>query len=217
MEKLSVNFKKIIELLERNWREIIIFVTAMSFAIIHLFSSYLVDYITVGLIIIALAPLLAVYLKSIKIPGCEVIFNEMNQKIINDLAIQSDARFEKRTDKVEIQNKIKIKIDLLRKSILNQSPPVALSLIKYEIDRQFESYQKIIQENNFGTHSQILDKLVQLEIIKCEEKIAIKQSMDLIDRAIPITDIGPISLSVIINVGLRLIESLNEIYLLNEK
>lgn len=202
----------ICKILEENGSAII-FGTAIIFAIIHLFFTFVIDSITVILIIIALIPFLASYVDFIKIHGCEIgLWKQMGQNIskpqedgVNERRLKNDPTYtnQKQKDIDSIRNSIK-------NSFLNKSPAEKIMIIRYEVDRQ---YERIIQKLKIDplAKNKLLDKLLTDEKINYKEAMSIRQSIDLLDCAAQTKDIGPISANVVIDVGLKLIEFLNEI------
>ena len=109
-------------------------------------------------------------------------------------------------------------IQNIKRNVYKESPDIGLSIIRKEVNNEFKRIaQKLDPPIDPSQYYKILDKLTSQRIIDFEKATVIERAIQLLDGASRIRDIGQISASVVIPVGLKLIESLKEIDIVCEK
>lgn len=184
---------KICETLKPHSFAIIIFITAIFFAILHLFPTFQIDGITIILIIIALSPLLAFYVDSIKTGLFSIQFAKQGMDILIRL---EQVRFKQVSES---------------KLILNKSHDESILEIYSSINFQLARLRQAIDFGYESEKTKILDELVNRGKLDCNEATVIKDAINLVDRGAQTKNIGSISAKVVITVGLKALESLKAI------
>jgi len=182
---------KIYEILTNHIFAIIIYITAISFAILHLCSTYVIDSITIILIIIALIPFLAFYVDSIKAFGFRI-----QMKAIENLYNATVNEAKKDPSLVPIFEK--------------SSDDIILDILSL-INSQLELLCKANDISIGLSQTKILDKLVNSKKLLPDDAKVINDAIYLLKRATKMKDIGSISAKVVITVGLKALESLKAI------
>ena len=176
---------------------------ALLLALSHIIWPLLaIDAITLALIIIAILPWLAPLVKSLELPGgWKVEFQEL-QKVASRaetaglLAVEASQK----------------EVDFSFQSIANSDPILALAGLRIEIEKRLSQLTKIHnlnQRHPMGV-GQALRALAQAEVLTNEERSILSDMVNILNSAVHGGDVVPHVASWAIDIGPRLLTSLDE-------
>ncbi len=176
---------------------------ALLFALLHIFWPQLaIDATTLALIVVAILPWLAPLIKSLEFPGgLKIEFQELQEATIR---AESAGLLSTKSSQVEA--------DFSFQSVAIRDPNLALAGLRIEIEKRLSRLAEIHELNphrQMGV-GQALRALEQADVLTNNERSILADMVNMLNSAVHGAEVDPRAASWAIEIGPRLLTSLDE-------